>query len=294
MPPATIQQHPGFPTLPCRVFDLFEIDFRSGASILFRPEEAFLASDAATFRKLSQVLLPDTMRKATLIRPISILAFTAPLLVFETHASNQEQLADSRGQIDTIDQQVVTLINQRAAIVKKIGQIKAAAGLPISVPSREQQVLERVSRNGSAGPLPVSRLRTIYSTLLQQMRDWEEEQQNTTIRSQTLLQSSASWNGVEYTSYPSGVPELSVLKMTIPPHQELRWHIHPMPNVGFVLSGEITAEEPNGKQKHFSAGDAIPETVDTVHRGRTGDQTAVLLVFYAGVKGMPLAQDKRP
>ncbi|WP_206194477.1 hypothetical protein [Serratia proteamaculans] len=38
-------------------------------------------------------------------------------------------------------------------------------------------------------------------------------------------------------------------------------------------------------------GDTVPETVGTVHRGYTGDEAAVFLVFYAGVRGQPLSQN---
>ena len=91
--------------------------------------------------------------------------------------STQEQLAAGRQQIDKIDRQIVDLINQRAQVVKRIGRIKSAAGLPISVPSREQAVLRHVAEVGASGPFPTTRLKAIYSTLLEQMRDWEEEQQ---------------------------------------------------------------------------------------------------------------------
>lgn len=229
-----------------------------------------------------------------MIRSLSILLLFLPmgLLASEKQASTQEQLAKSRAQIDSIDRQIVALINQRAAIVQRIGTIKRAEGLPITVPSREQAVLNHVSERGSSGPFPADRLRAVYSTLLQQMRDWEQEQQNPTIRSETISRASNSWDGAEYHAYPSGTPELSLLKITIPPHTTMHWHTHPMPNMAFVLSGEITAEQPDGKQRHFSSGDVIAETVNTVHRGRTGDQTAVLLVFYAGVKGMTLAKQE--
>lgn len=91
--------------------------------------------------------------------------------------STQEQLAVGRQQIDKIDRQIVDLINQRATVVKRIGEIKSAARLPISVPSREQAVLRHVAEFGTSGPFPTVRLKTIYSTLLDQMRDWEAEQQ---------------------------------------------------------------------------------------------------------------------
>jgi monofunctional chorismate mutase len=90
-------------------------------------------------------------------------------------ASVPQQLAESRQQIDNIDRQIVALINQRAAVVEKIGKIKSAAGLPISVPHREEEVLKHVADLGASGPFPASRIQSIYATLLTQMRDWEAE-----------------------------------------------------------------------------------------------------------------------
>lgn len=50
--------------------------------------------------------------------------------------------------------------------------------------------------------------------------------------------------------------------------------------------------EPGGQPRHFSAGQVIAETVDTWHRGRVGDKPAEFVVFYAGIKGMPLSLQK--
>ena len=63
-----------------------------------------------------------------------------------------------------------------------------------------------------------------------------------------------------------------------------------MPNAAYIVSGEVTVETQDGVKRRFVAGEVIPETVDTVHRGTAGGEPAVLLVFYAGVKGMPLSQ----
>jgi quercetin dioxygenase-like cupin family protein len=113
------------------------------------------------------------------------------------------------------------------------------------------------------------------------------------IKSETLLHSSSAWNGVPYEAYSKGAPEVSVLRITIPPHSKLKWHTHPMPNAAYIISGELTVEEPSGnKKRHFVAGQVVPETVNTLHRGVAGDQPVVLIVFYAGVKGMPLAESK--
>ncbi len=110
------------------------------------------------------------------------------------------------------------------------------------------------------------------------------------VKTETLLRASSSWNNVAYQAYPAGSPEISVLKITIPAKCVLRWHEHPMPTAAYVLSGEITVEEPDGKMQRFTAGQVIPEPVNTVHRGTVGDTDAVFIVFYAGVKEMPLAK----
>ena len=111
-----------------------------------------------------------------------------------------------------------------------------------------------------------------------------------TATNEVLLKGTSSWDGTPYIRYPDGAPELTTLKITIPPRTELAWHSHPMPNVAYVLSGELTVEQREGGQsKTIKAGDVLPEMVDINHRGRTGDNPVVLIVFYAGTKGMPLS-----
>jgi hypothetical protein len=96
---------------------------------------------------------------------------------------------------------------------------------------------------------------------------------------ETLVQSNSAWDATPYARYPNGQPLLSVLRITIPPHTTLEWHSHPMPNAGYVLSGELTLEERDGVTKHFVAGQAM-----------TGEVPAILIVFYAGAPGLPLSQ----
>jgi quercetin dioxygenase-like cupin family protein len=111
------------------------------------------------------------------------------------------------------------------------------------------------------------------------------------VQIETLLRSGASWDGTPYVAYPQGAPELTVLKMTIPPHSSLPWHTHPMPNAAYVVSGELTVEKKeNGQKKVLKPGEVLPEMVDALHRGTTGDEPVVLIVFYAGVKDMPLSK----
>jgi quercetin dioxygenase-like cupin family protein len=62
-----------------------------------------------------------------------------------------------------------------------------------------------------------------------------------------------------------------------------------MPSAAYIIAGELTVErKKNGKKKRFTAGQAVSETVDTLHRGVAGDEPVVLIVFYAGSPGMPL------
>ena len=121
-----------------------------------------------------------------------------------------------------------------------------------------------------------------------------QENNQRAVQSETLLRTGSSWNGEPYKSYPSGQPELSILKITLAPHTELEWHSHPIPNAAYILSGELTLErKKDGRKQHFTAGQAVSETVDTLHRGLTGDETVELIVFYAGGPGVPLTQYPR-
>jgi quercetin dioxygenase-like cupin family protein len=110
------------------------------------------------------------------------------------------------------------------------------------------------------------------------------------INVETVIQSSSSWDGTPYKAYPTGQPQLTILKYTIAPHTTMKWHSHPVPNAGYILSGELTVEKQDGTKKHFVAGQAITETVDSIHRGITGDKPVVLIVFYPGTPGLQLAK----
>jgi chorismate mutase len=87
--------------------------------------------------------------------------------------SVEAKLAECRKQIDETDRQIVTLLNQRARIVARVGGIKKDANLPVAAPDRERKVLDHIVQVGNAGPLPPETLRRIYATVIQEMRSWE-------------------------------------------------------------------------------------------------------------------------
>ncbi len=110
------------------------------------------------------------------------------------------------------------------------------------------------------------------------------------VKADVLVKSSQSWNGTPYRRYPDGPPELTVLRLTIPPHTTLPWHTHPMPNASYIISGQLTVEDRASGKKHVvKAGEAFNEQVGTEHRGRTDDEPCTVIVTYSGTSGMPIS-----
>ncbi len=111
------------------------------------------------------------------------------------------------------------------------------------------------------------------------------------IEREVLLTTNESWDGTRYVSYPTETPKLTVLRIKIPAHTVLDWHVHPMPNAAYVVAGELTVEkQATGESKRFVRGQVVPEMVDTYHRGLTDDSPVELIVFYAGAKNWPLSK----
>jgi quercetin dioxygenase-like cupin family protein len=109
------------------------------------------------------------------------------------------------------------------------------------------------------------------------------------IEVQQILQTTQSWDGKDYQGYPIGEPQLTVLRITIPPNTALHWHHHPVISVGYVLSGHLTIEKrDSGERTIVHAGQTVAETVQTTHRGFTTDEPVELVVFYAGQVGIPI------
>ena len=70
------------------------------------------------------------------------------------------------------------------------------------------------------------------------------------VHTQILLSASSSWDGEQYQSYPSGQPELSVLKITLAPHTQLEWHSHPIPSAAYIVAGERLLREKEMERKY--------------------------------------------
>lgn len=130
----------------------------------------------------------------------------------------------------------------------------------------------------------------LFSLALQSPYIWAE---NDVVGFEILMKTSSSWDGSPLPYYPSGAPQLTILKVVIPPGKVVAMHKHPMINAGVLLSGELIVISDDGSKLRLSAGEAIVEVVDTWHFGRNdGVDPAVMLVFYAGVEGQQMSIKK--
>lgn len=108
-----------------------------------------------------------------------------------------------------------------------------------------------------------------------------------------LAKTGLSWDGSHLPDYPKGAPELTILRIKIPPGAQLPLHKHPVINAGVLLSGELTVVTEDDATLHLKAGESIVEVVNKWHYGKNeGDDTAEILVFYAGEMDAPITIKK--
>ena len=85
------------------------------------------------------------------------------------------RLAAIRHEIDAVDQDLLALFNQRAALSLEVGRIKADVPGIIFKPLREKEVLDSLaSRN--PGPLPDDHLRAIWREIFSSSRSLQRPQ----------------------------------------------------------------------------------------------------------------------
>lgn len=109
------------------------------------------------------------------------------------------------------------------------------------------------------------------------------------IRQEVIAETGHAWDGSSW-QYPAAAPQVTLLRLRVPPDTQLPWHQHPMLNLAYVERGEITVERrADGLTRTYRQGEAIAETMNVPHRGMTGNDGVQLLIFYAGAAGMPLS-----
>jgi chorismate mutase / prephenate dehydratase len=76
-----------------------------------------------------------------------------------------EALGALRVQIDTIDQQLLGLLNQRARVAEQVGEIKRAEGSPFFRPDRVAQVIAKI-QSANGGPLLNQHVAAIWREIM--------------------------------------------------------------------------------------------------------------------------------
>ena len=109
-----------------------------------------------------------------------------------------------------------------------------------------------------------------------------------------LAKTGLSWDGGHLPDYSKGTPEISILRIKIPPGAQLPLHTHPVINAGVLLSGELTVVTEDNRTLHLKAGEPIVEVVNKWHSGKNeGNMTAEILVFYVGMPDLPITIKKQ-
>ena len=79
------------------------------------------------------------------------------------------ELRDCRNKIDELDVRLLELLNQRTALVERIGKVKQELDLAIYEPKREDQVFANVFDH-NRGPLSHEAVKRIFERIIDEMR----------------------------------------------------------------------------------------------------------------------------
>jgi len=104
------------------------------------------------------------------------MADTVPIIQQKAASSAKTpiKLQTLRAQIDAVDVQILSLLNQRVITVRRIGELKQQEGLPIYAPDREEKLLRHlVEKNNSA--LSAASVHAIYREIISACRALEKE-----------------------------------------------------------------------------------------------------------------------
>lgn len=84
----------------------------------------------------------------------------------------EEDLTPLRDRIDAFDRAILILLNERSRCANQIGHLKRLLGLPVYVPSREEEVLRNVI-SANKGPLPHTAVRRLFERIIDETRSLE-------------------------------------------------------------------------------------------------------------------------
>jgi quercetin dioxygenase-like cupin family protein len=111
----------------------------------------------------------------------------------------------------------------------------------------------------------------------------------------TLFHSTLNSTG-QAIEYPrEGTPEVTALLVEMAPGEETGWHSHPVPLLGYLISGQLTVVQVTGEKRIVRAGEVSLESVGVVHNGiNEGAVPCEMIVFVVGLKDVPFTIAQTP
>lgn len=85
---------------------------------------------------------------------------------------SEDDMSPWRERIDILDRAMLQIMNERVKCANAIGAIKKKLGLPVYVPSREEDVLRNVVA-GNTGPLSDAAVRRLFERVIDETRSLE-------------------------------------------------------------------------------------------------------------------------
>jgi chorismate mutase/prephenate dehydratase len=85
-----------------------------------------------------------------------------------------ERIKHLRQKIETLNDQILGLLNERAKIAQEVGQVKANSRMDSYVPQREEEILQRLVERNS-GPFPKSAISSVFREIISACRSLEAE-----------------------------------------------------------------------------------------------------------------------
>lgn len=83
-------------------------------------------------------------------------------------------LAPLRAAIDTVDREILSLLQRRLTLVYRVGDVKRAHDAPIYDPERERVMLDRIAQTAQA-PLDGEVARRIFRCIIEESRNQEQQ-----------------------------------------------------------------------------------------------------------------------
>ena len=85
-----------------------------------------------------------------------------------------ERIRTLRGEIETVDGQILRLLNDRARIVQEVGRVKAEVKMDFYAPQREEEILQRLSQK-NPGSFPQRAIAPVFREIISACRSLETE-----------------------------------------------------------------------------------------------------------------------